>query len=147
MAGRPRLTEEQRLLSKEKRREWDRKRHAKDKHKRNESRRIAHSKNPERLRKIDRERYAKNPYLKKKSDLKYKYGEDAVTAWNFIKNCQSCGDFISGKNKHIDHDHKKPKNFRGVLCSNCNIALGHLKDDTSRIVKLLVYLTNNKRSE
>lgn len=58
---------------------------------------------------------------------------------------------------HIDHDHaccpsgKFPgrkvscgKCVRGVLCSNCNTALGLLQDNTLRIRGLLDYLNNAK---
>jgi hypothetical protein len=34
----------------------------------------------------------------------------------------------NGKGPHIDHDHKTGK-VRGVLCSNCNAAVGMVKDD------------------
>lgn len=39
----------------------------------------------------------------------------------------------------VDHCHKTGK-IRGILCSNCNRALGLLKDDLSRIKRLEGYL-------
>ena len=39
----------------------------------------------------------------------------------------------------IDHSHKTNK-VRGLLCPNCNRALGLLKDDKERITKLLKYI-------
>ena len=64
--------------------------------------------------------------------------------------CSACGTTDHGGNNwHIDHDHaccatKKScgRCVRGVLCSGCNLALGHLKDNRSRVVALLGYLDN-----
>ena len=39
----------------------------------------------------------------------------------------------------VDHSHKTGK-VRGLLCPNCNRALGLLKEDKERITKLLAYL-------
>ncbi len=40
---------------------------------------------------------------------------------------------------HVDHDHATGK-IRGLLCGNCNNALGSLKDDPELIKALLKYL-------
>ena len=40
---------------------------------------------------------------------------------------------------HVDHDHATGK-IRGLLCSDCNLALGQLKDDPQRILGLRSYL-------
>ena len=40
----------------------------------------------------------------------------------------------------VDHCHETG-DVRGLLCAACNTALGLLKDDPDRIVKLLDYLT------
>jgi len=49
--------------------------------------------------------------------------------------------------KHIDHDHKCcigdyscGKCIRGLLCSNCNTAIGLLKDDEIKIKQALKYI-------
>lgn len=39
----------------------------------------------------------------------------------------------------IDHDHSTGR-VRGLLCTSCNLALGHLKDDPLRIRALLDYI-------
>ena len=128
------------------RRAQDNARHARDKEKRNLARKLAHAKNPERLRKIDRDRYKANPEHRLKIDRKRKYGQFAAEIYDEINNCQSCGDPVSGKNKHIDHDHNKEKDeaYRGILCGSCNCALGYLRDDETRILQLLKYLKSHK---
>ena len=42
-----------------------------------------------------------------------------------------------------DHNHPEPKTrdaVRGLICGNCNLALGHLGDDPETILALLVYI-------
>lgn len=44
---------------------------------------------------------------------------------------------------HIDHDHNRPKGpdaFRGMLCGNCNRALGCMHDDPGRLRAAAEYL-------
>lgn len=54
--------------------------------------------------------------------------------------CDICGTCFDGwKQKNIDHDHRT-KHIRGVLCANCNLAIGKLKDDPLLIAKAIKYL-------
>lgn len=59
--------------------------------------------------------------------------------------CLICGeepDPTLGKKKkglHVDHCHESGK-VRGLLCHNCNCAIGLLKDDPQRIRRLLEYI-------
>jgi hypothetical protein len=46
--------------------------------------------------------------------------------------CCVCG---SAKDLHVDHDHETGET-RGILCRNCNVALGHVGDCPSRLRKL-----------
>lgn len=65
--------------------------------------------------------------------------------------CAVCGTDEPGgmyKNWHIDHDHSCcPGNgscgqcVRGLLCNNCNLAAGYLRDDPARAKSLAEYLT------
>lgn len=56
--------------------------------------------------------------------------------------CAICGttDPRGRKNVfHVDHDHKSGK-IRGLLCHNCNLAIGLLEDDVNRIRKAANYV-------
>ncbi len=133
----------------EHRRAWDRARHARDKDKRNAARRAAHALNPQRLREVEKERYRHNPLAKARIGILSKYGDVALEAWDQETACASCGDPVSGKNKHVDHDHSIPKkgfgSFRGILCGRCNCALGYLKEDPRRIMALFNYIKSRRR--
>ena len=43
----------------------------------------------------------------------------------------------------VDHCHKKG-HVRGLLCSNCNLAIGNLKDSTELLRKAILYLERTK---
>lgn len=54
--------------------------------------------------------------------------------------CLICEKDISGKAKsHIDHCHNTGK-IRGILCSNCNRAIGLLSDCTKNLNRAIIYL-------
>lgn len=40
---------------------------------------------------------------------------------------------------HIDHNHKTGK-YRGLLCDNCNLGLGHFKDSPTLLALAIEYL-------
>lgn len=54
--------------------------------------------------------------------------------------CDSCGRLpTDGRDLCVDHNHVNGK-VRGLLCSDCNKALGFLKDDPDRAVRAAEYL-------
>lgn len=48
-----------------------------------------------------------------------------------------------GRNTHIDHDHVSGV-VRGLLCQNCNMALGSAKDSPSTLRRLATYLEESE---
>lgn len=59
--------------------------------------------------------------------------------------CQCCGTNNPQTTRKwtLDHNHKTGK-FRGIICANCNISLGHAKDDPVRLEMMAAYLKKNK---
>lgn len=55
--------------------------------------------------------------------------------------CKCCGKTTNGSKKgwHVDHDHSTGI-IRGVLCANCNIALGQVHDNIKHLELLIQYL-------
>ena len=45
---------------------------------------------------------------------------------------------------YVDHNHKTDR-VRGLLCMNCNSALGHLNEDLTIIKKAIEYIENNNK--
>lgn len=62
--------------------------------------------------------------------------------------CKICGDLPSEKNLSVDHDHACcPGKFtcgqciRGLLCNDCNVAIGLMKDSPGRLRAAAEYLS------
>ena len=53
--------------------------------------------------------------------------------------CAICGNAPKTRRLHVDHDHKTGA-VRGVLCFNCNQALGNSRDDVIVLQRLITYL-------
>ena len=89
--------------------------------------------NPEKVKK-----YRKITELRKKYNLSY---EDWLKLWEKQNGrCAICGRFFDKpSNACTDHNHKTGK-VRGLLCPNCNSALGFLNDDVDLMLKAAVYL-------
>lgn len=58
--------------------------------------------------------------------------------------CQICNCPPTGKRRlHYDHCHSTGK-FRGWLCHNCNVGLGHAKESIVILQKMISYLEGHK---
>jgi len=56
--------------------------------------------------------------------------------------CAICGDVKASNGRDglvIDHCHKEG-HLRKLLCAQCNIGLGHFRDDVQRMIKAIEYL-------
>ena len=62
--------------------------------------------------------------------------------------CAICGTHQSelSSSLHVDHDHINGK-IRGLLCINCNLALGNFKDNIENLINAIVYLKHNIKAE
>lgn len=71
-----------------------------------------------------------------------KYNFDPDIGWviyTTTASCQICNVGLDRKNKVIDHCHATGV-FRGIICSNCNKALGQFRDDISLLHRAIDYL-------
>jgi len=59
------------------------------------------------------------------------------------RRCQICGTRPEG---HLSADHccHSTNRFRGLLCSACNLGLGHFKDDIKSLRNAILYLLKSK---
>jgi hypothetical protein len=58
--------------------------------------------------------------------------------------CAICDDGIElGRGAHLDHCHYL-EHVRGILCRNCNLGLGHFKDNPFRLKRAIKYLVKNE---
>lgn len=100
--------------------------------------------NPDKA-KILRDRYnKKNPTKMREAHLKFTFNvtleqyEVMMVEQNRV--CKICAlPAESGKNLHIDHDHKTGE-IRGLLCGKCNMGLGLFNDNYELINKAIEYL-------
>jgi hypothetical protein len=56
-----------------------------------------------------------------------------------ICNCEN----ESNKNLFVDHNHSTGR-IRGVICHNCNVAIGHLRDDVDLARRIIIYLEKHQ---
>lgn len=82
-----------------------------------------------------------NYYLKRQYGITY--GEYMAMSAAQGGRCKVCGELptVVGKKRalHVDHCHKSGK-IRGLLCHQCNVSIGLLKDDPAIIRSLLLYV-------
>jgi hypothetical protein len=79
----------------------------------------------------------------RKSHLKRKYGLTLETYEDLLASqrggCAICGNPDAD---NVDHDHETGR-VRGILCWDCNIAIGKFEDDEDRLVAAATYLAAN----
>ena len=104
------------------------------------------------IRNYGRHYYEKNKekvkQRQKSYDLQKNYGitleqrEIMLRAQDY--KCAICGKhFKSSKDTHTDHSHVTGR-VRGLLCGNCNHALGLMHDDTKTLESAVRYLKKNQ---
>lgn len=135
------VSETQKLVRKEnpaKTRAWAKRHYYKD-HEKSKKRKILSTtkwikNNPEKF-----ELFRLNAKLKRYGISRDQY-ESLLIIYNFA--CGICGRHQDGLSKDlcIDHCHKTGK-VRGLLCYNCNLAVGHLKDDPDLALSAAKYLS------
>jgi hypothetical protein len=93
-------------------------------------------------RKTQAKQYEMDPVKHRQRSAAARYGITVPEYLALIESrsgvCDACG-LVSAKTLHIDHCHATGK-IRGVLCHNCNTALGNVKDDPRRLRSLIDYL-------
>lgn len=57
--------------------------------------------------------------------------------------CDSCGEEVEPRWKHIDHDHVSGV-VRGILCNSCNVSLGLMNEDANRLRALIDYIERHR---
>jgi hypothetical protein len=101
--------------------------------------------NPDRVR-ANMERFkaaGKRTVSNRKSHLKRKYGL-TLQEFDALLASQGGGCAICGRPDadNVDHDHTTGR-VRGILCFNCNVAIGQLEDDEDRLAAAMTYVTRN----
>ena len=99
------------------------------------------------IRTHDPERYARykkrhNEYMK---ESRYGITQEEFNSMLVDQNnmCKICNtEFKSTKDTHIDHCHDT-NIVRGLLCNNCNLALGQFNDNTDNMDNAIRYLQNS----
>ena len=85
--------------------------------------------------------YARDPAKYRRSEMKRKYGL-SQSDYDALLSAQdgACAICLQVPSVfHVDHDHKTMV-VRGLLCANCNHALGKLKDSPERAERAAAYL-------
>lgn len=95
-----------------------------------------------------RQWYLGRAHIYKEKHIKKTYGLSLDDLFSLIEaqgyKCAVCNTDLKDrnpKNVHIDHCHNsEDMKIRGILCNNCNMALGLLKDDVEVLKSAIKYL-------
>ena len=79
----------------------------------------------------------------RKSHLKRKYGI-TLEEFDALLAAQGGGCAICGRTDadNVDHDHVTGR-VRGILCFNCNVAIGHVAEDEDRLAAAMAYVARD----
>ena len=102
----------------------------------------------------EKEYRKKYPDKIRASNIKQAYKVSLERAYDLmsVKNCESCNIKLTKAKHHIrnktdqviDHCHETGR-IRGVLCSGCNLGLGHFTDSITKLEDAIKYLKNNEK--
>ena len=83
------------------------------------------------------------PFYNRKAKLRIKYSMTLEQYDHMFEKqnglCLICNKPQTGKRLAVDHNHKTGA-VRGLLCQNCNMALGNVKENITILSKLIIYL-------
>lgn len=88
--------------------------------------------------------FADNPEYAKFWAIKKKYNmtrEEYLKLWKKQEGlCAGCKTTLTGgRQTCVDHNHKT-KAIRGLLCADCNVSIGRLKENTMTLKRLVEYI-------
>jgi hypothetical protein len=91
----------------------------------------------------------KRPKINRESRLRRFYGITPEEYEEMLEQqggkCAICGVVFGDDKKtspHVDHDHSS-RFVRGILCQNCNFAIGLFEDDVDKLQSAIDYLISN----
>jgi hypothetical protein len=97
----------------------------------------------ERMKQMRAERPEHVAKLRKRADLKRKYGITPEEKAAMVLSQGGCGicktDAPGPSDWHVDHCHNTGR-VRGILCNRCNLMLGHARDNTTTLSAAIDYL-------
>lgn len=103
-------------------------------------------KNPRRMSAIDKRYKQANREKTLAAERRRKYGITAEDLEALIASQNGlCPGGCGRPVKDVDHSHSSGK-IRGILCRNCNLILGHAKDDPQVLEQLAIYLRSRQES-
>lgn len=87
----------------------------------------------------NRRKYCKKCKIIRHTAWMYNTTREHVVFLRQRPSCDICGEQFGDEQQNIDHCHESGV-IRGVLCLNCNMALGKVKDDPRILLKMIKYL-------
>lgn len=106
------------------------------------------ARNPQKLAEYERNRPRKPAHIRRDEQLRREYGISQIEYDQLVDRqcgrcaiCQETPTPTNGKRVAlvVDHCHETGR-IRGLLCTNCNVAIGHMKDDVGRLRAAISYL-------